>query len=50
MFILVTCNKKIQYYLPFFFKSNILLHNDHNDDDIRMIGKILYNYSRTCLN
>jgi len=45
MFILVTCNKKIQYYLPFiFFKNNILLHNDHNDDDIRMIGKILYNY------
>ncbi len=39
MFILVTCNKKIQYYLPFLKKSNISLHNDHNDDDIRMIGK-----------
>ncbi len=41
MFILVTCNKKIHYYLPLNF---FLLHNDHNDDDIRMIGKILYTY------
>jgi len=41
--ILITCNlkTKFQYYLWLkFFNCNILLHND-DDDDIRMIGKII---------
>jgi hypothetical protein len=48
MFILIACNKKLNFNIIFhqIFKSyNVLLHNDHNDDDddddIRMIGKII---------
>jgi hypothetical protein len=41
MFILITCNKKLNFNIIFHFSlnSNILLHND--DDDITMIGKII---------
>jgi len=44
VFILITCNNKLnfKFIFDFFNKNNsILLHNDHNDDDIRMIGKVI---------
>ncbi len=43
MFILITCNKKLNFnifHINFFKNNNILLHND-NDDEIGMIGKIM---------
>jgi len=44
LFILIKYNKKTKfknYLWPNFLNGNILLHNDHNDDDIRMVGKII---------
>jgi len=42
--ILITCNKKLNFKIifDFFLNSNILLHIDHNDDDIRMSRKCIY--------
>jgi hypothetical protein len=45
MFILITCNKKLNFNIIFHQKNlnkNILLHDDDDDDDdIRMIAKII---------
>jgi len=44
IFILITCNKKTEFQIYFwliFLNSNYLLHNDHNDDGVRTIGKII---------